>query len=164
MTKRRNVICSQQNFQIQTVLLQINNSIPKKRSKSYRESTPMRIDMQVNHKKKQNSTTTDQLGEGETADGSLKQTDADHFQRVQTNGIPYPHMCLINRYIQPSCDQIHTRWANVYHGGRHKQLMFFSSAFTSHMSSAIQWHRHQLSAITAAHPPAWSLWAAVDNM
>jgi len=30
-------------------------------------------------------------------------------------------------------------------------------SFTSRMSPAIQWQHHQLSAITAAHPPAWSV-------
>jgi len=39
--------------------------------------------------------------------------------------------------------------------------LLLSSAFTSHMSSAIQWQRHQLSAVAAADPPAWSV-AAVD--
>jgi len=37
------------------------------------------------------------------------------------------------------------------------QFQLLSSAFTSCMSSAIQYQHHQLSAITAAHPPAWSV-------
>ena len=37
------------------------------------------------------------------------------------------------------------------------QWLLLLSAFTSHMSSAIQWQHHQLSAIAAAHPPAWSV-------
>jgi len=37
---------------------------------------------------------TDQLGEGEAADGSLKQANADHFECVQTDGVPDSHVCL----------------------------------------------------------------------
>jgi len=36
-------------------------------------------------------------------------------------------------------------------------IVLLSSAFTSCMSSAIQWQCHQLSIIAAAHPPAWSV-------
>ena len=36
-------------------------------------------------------------------------------------------------------------------------LLWLSSAFTSHSSSAIQWQCHQLSAVTAVHSPAWSV-------
>jgi len=36
-------------------------------------------------------------------------------------------------------------------------LLLVLSAFMSHMSSAIQWQGHQLSAITTAHSPAWSV-------
>ena len=39
----------------------------------------------------------------------------------------------------------------------HYLMLSLSSAFTSRMSSAIQWQRHQLSAVAAAHPPAWSV-------
>jgi len=36
-------------------------------------------------------------------------------------------------------------------------LLLLSSAFTSRISSAVQWQHHQLSAIATAHPPAWSV-------
>jgi len=36
-------------------------------------------------------------------------------------------------------------------------LVLLSSVFTSRMSSTVQRQRHQLSAIAAAHPPAWSV-------
>ena len=39
----------------------------------------------------------------------------------------------------------------------HYLMLSLSSAFTSRMSSAIQWQRHQQSAIAAAHPSAWSV-------
>ena len=48
----------------------------------------------------------------------------------------------------------------------HYLMLSLSSAFTSRMSSAIQWQRHQLSAIAAAHPPAWSVgscWQKVSS-
>jgi len=41
--------------------------------------------------------------------------------------------------------------------------MLLLSAFTSRVSSAIQWQCYQLSAIDAAHPQL-GLWAAADNM
>jgi len=36
-------------------------------------------------------------------------------------------------------------------------VVVVADAFMSHISSAIQWQRHQLSAVAAAHPPAWSV-------
>ena len=57
---------------------------------------------------------TDQLGEGDTANGSLKQTETEHFKCVQTDGVPYPHMSLHIHTDIHTHMQIHTQTYSVH--------------------------------------------------